>query len=36
MSKKGWAVGVVAFLAIVGSCNQESEPTTTVSSAAAP
>jgi endonuclease YncB( thermonuclease family) len=36
VSKKGWAVGVVAFLAIVGSCNQESEPTTTVSSAAAP
>ncbi|HWN28372.1 MAG TPA: hypothetical protein VNP37_15510, partial [Actinomycetospora sp.] len=36
MSAKGWAVGVVAFLAIVGSCNQESEPTATVSSAAAP
>jgi len=36
VSAKGWAVGVVAFLAIVGSCNQESEPTATVSSAAAP
>lgn len=36
VSTKGWAVGVVAFLAIVGSCNQESEPPATVSPAAAP
>ncbi|WP_433785231.1 thermonuclease family protein [Actinomycetospora sp. CA-101289] len=36
MSKKGWAIGVVAFLAVVGSCNQESAPTTPVSPAAAP
>lgn len=29
MSKKGWAIGVVAFLAIVGSCSDKETPSTT-------
>ncbi|WP_328304674.1 thermonuclease family protein [Actinomycetospora sp. NBC_00405] len=29
MSKKGWAIGVVAFLAIVGSCSDEETTSTT-------
>lgn len=37
MSAKGWAIGVVAFVAIVGSCgNDESGSTATPSPAAAP
>lgn len=37
MSKKGWAIGVVAFLAIVGSCSdKETTSTTTPAPVAAP
>lgn len=38
MSKKGWAVGVIAFLAIVGSCNnhEATTPTAPTAVAAAP
>jgi endonuclease YncB( thermonuclease family) len=40
VSKKGWAVGVVAFIAIVGSCNNHEATTSTaptpVAAAAAP
>ncbi|MDD7918241.1 thermonuclease family protein [Actinomycetospora callitridis] len=36
MSKKGWAIGVVAFLAIVGSCSDKETTTTTPAPVAAP
>ena len=35
MSKKGWAIGTIAFLAIVGSCTSQESSSTTPSTPAA-